>query len=205
MSKKIKIIISVIFGVAFVVLLTHAGLTLYLQKEGVIPTVSEEATTEGEKITVEKNFLGWEITAPRSVSLILLTNKAKEIANFRVYYPSFVPSEFLSDPIKINIRKDLDFADCSLGNVGEEESKWIVVMQQPIKPDEENPLLQQARILKSEQEISFNGNEGYTGFMETAKDKFNNLIYSTKDNVAIRIYSKDFDADTILQIAKSMK
>jgi len=205
MRKTIKITISIIFGLLILGLLAYAGIFFYLKSTGTIPTITEKETKKGKKIEIKKDFLGYTIVASRNTPLDLIVDEASKIAGFRVYCPSFVPKEFISDPIKIFISKDADMADCNLGVMGDLESAWIAILQKPIKPNEENSLLSKAQTLKLKQAISFNGNQGYTGFKETEKHKFNHLIFSTKDNVAVQIYSKDFDVDILTQIAKSMK
>jgi hypothetical protein len=173
------------------------GLVLYLQQEGIIITQVKE-----NNLILEKTSLGKKVTFDHSVPLDAIFKELSEEIGFHVYYPTYNLSETPLDKDSIWLHDDENgrWVTYNIGFLRPKEP-WISVVQQRIDPKQRYSILTQLDYLKSRQKISFNGSEGYFGTTGTKK----HFLYSTQDGIAIHIYTKDFEFNTLIKIAQSMR
>lgn len=136
-----------------------------------------------------------------------LFKTASTDAGFHIYYPTFVPDGLILDhrftwdkkSVIILLITPFDPAIPAVTGVP------TITINEHISSETPNKITQRISELESKEEIKVNGNIGYFGYYTMANLKFNTVIFSTKDGVDIGIWSRTYDKDTLLQIAKSMK
>jgi hypothetical protein len=205
-GRKAVAILSVIFTIALLGSLVWLRMNVSsLQEQGKFPTVQTQTTAEGDKIEVVNSDIGQTVKAPLSVPVSSVTAKASEVAGFRIYCPSFIPKEFKKDMTIAHIMSTKTMADCSLqDSMPSASSPEIMILERPIIQGEENTILKAADSLSPKQNVDINGDKGFTG-TRTTDTTINVVIYTTKENTAVQIQSKNFNLDLLLKVARSMQ
>jgi hypothetical protein len=199
--KKFIFALLLITGLALVCLISWSYYT---------PT-KEKIPIEGTDLNFEIEELDWgyRLLVPPSAPLKVIFDKVSKEADFHVYYPSFVPVGLELDIKHIGWSKSdkitNEMTSYNLGDINSTTTPWVAIVEEKIKQDNENPLLHMIDHAKTRQEILVNGNKAYMGTTLQVEKEFRHLIYSTNDRTALWIRTKDFDFETLIKIAQSMR
>ena len=198
MSKTLKVILIIV-----VIILLIGGLYSLFGRD-IFKEKENNLTAQNSDIVITEDVsLGTTLSAPKLTPLSLVLQKATEKAGFRVYYPSFIPSEIFMDKIKINITPadiELKVVDCTLGDPMS-TSPWIMILEYEMDENGRASVQRQIDALETRKETTINGLSAQTG----TKGIFNRVIFVTNDNTGIIIHSKNFDLEILRKIAESMK
>lgn len=217
MSKAKKIIFFVIIILIFLTAGIFVGMTIYLQKQGFITTLQKNGD-----IMIGKNSFGYFAIAPdfaQNEDIFAAVNKKTD---FHVYYPVFIP-----EGVQLNKRggifwqeNDPDVGTLASYNIGvpvsdsvqtdiigiDSKSPVIWVIENKIDSTKPTTMMWLTKnYTNKKQDVLINGQKGFYVMYGGTDDKAFNLVYSTNDGNAIRIWSKDFNFDILKKIAESMK
>lgn len=203
-NPKVYKIISVALVIVLVILI---GFFVFLKfSQNKTPTKEVQLMEGDGKVKVTQGEAGYSVSAPLSVPISSVTNKATEIAGFRIYYPSFIPKEFKVTANIANIVTSKTIADCTLrGSDSSPIHPEITILEKPVKSGDNNPFKGGIDTLISKQTIDINGVSGFGGTGTTADGATSRVVYITKDGTAIQMQSKDFNLDLLLKVARSMQ
>ncbi len=186
-------------GLVSILLITGAGCSSALQN------MLKNSSSQPVIITDKYGFSSFVDT--KNFSNEQLFVDAGVNAGFHIYFPNPIPASLVIDKKFIWNKNSANIFLFKTGDDGSDGSRPIpqIIIQESLVTSRPNLVSERLEKITAKEQVYINQTPGYFGLYQPAPSTtFNTLIFSTQDGVDIGIWSRFFDKNALIILARSI-